>query len=130
MSFIFQESGCTFKKKKKKETRGLPWVKISKVMLNPTVHFPRERERSLTAKSPNISAKIWYGLTVHIRFFVLNLQAKFFKFPLLSFGKISSELYKFRTIRPRIPRMTQNMHHLLIHYTLCFQMPDHRQRTL
>ena len=37
------------------------------------------------AKSPNLSAKIWYGLTVHIRFFVYfqifyNLQAKFFKF--------------------------------------------------
>ena len=51
------------------------------------------------AKSPNISAKIWYGLTIHIRFFVLNLQAKFFKFLLLSFGKISSELYKFHAIR-------------------------------
>ena len=30
------------------------------------VHFPREREGSLTAKSPNLSFKIWYGLTVHI----------------------------------------------------------------
>ena len=89
---------------------------------------PREREGSLTAKSPNISAKIWYDLTVHIRFFILNLQAKFFKF--LSFGKISSELYKFRTIRPQIPQIMLNSHHLLIHYTLCFQMPDHWQRTL
>ena len=33
------------------------------------------------AKSPNLLAKIWYGLTIHIRFFIfLNLQAKFFKF--------------------------------------------------
>ena len=33
------------------------------------------------AESPNLLAKIWYGLTVHILFFVfLNLQAKFFKF--------------------------------------------------
>ena len=46
----------------------------------PKVQFPREREGYLTAKSPNLSAKIWYGLTVHIRFFILNLQAKFFKF--------------------------------------------------
>ena len=30
------------------------------------VHFPREREGSLTATSPNFSFKIWYGLTVHI----------------------------------------------------------------
>ena len=30
------------------------------------VHFPREREGSLTAKGPNLSFKIWYGLTVHI----------------------------------------------------------------
>ena len=30
------------------------------------VHFPREREGSLMAKSPNLSFKIWYGLTVHI----------------------------------------------------------------
>ena len=31
------------------------------------------------AKSPNLSAKIWYGLTVHICFLIFNLQAKFFK---------------------------------------------------
>ena len=30
------------------------------------VHFPREREGSLTAKVQNLSFKIWYGLTVHI----------------------------------------------------------------
>ena len=41
-------------------------------------------------------------------------------------AKISSELYKFGAIRPRIPQMMQNLHHFLIHYTLCFQMPDHR----
>ena len=43
------------------------------------VHFPREREGSLTAKGPNLLFKIRYGLTVHIiRFY--NLQAKFSKF--------------------------------------------------
>ena len=30
------------------------------------VHFPWEREGSLTAKGPNLSFKIWYGLTIHI----------------------------------------------------------------
>ena len=31
----------------------------------PKVHFPQEREGSLMAKSPNLSAKIQHGLTVH-----------------------------------------------------------------
>ena len=53
---------------KKKMTRGLPWVKVSKVMPQPQVHFPWEREGSLMAKSPNLLAKTWYGLTVHIHF--------------------------------------------------------------
>ena len=30
------------------------------------IHFPREREGSLTAKGPSLSFTIWYGLTVHI----------------------------------------------------------------
>ena len=33
----------------------------------------------------------------------------------------SSELCKFRAIRPQLPRITQNSHHLLTHYTLCFR---------
>ena len=32
------------------------------------VHFPREREGSLTAKGPNLSFKIWYGLTNSAQF--------------------------------------------------------------
>ena len=40
----------------------------------------------------------------------------------------SSELRKFRAIRPHSPRITQNSHHLLtLHIT--FQMPDQWQRT-
>ena len=50
--------------KYKKTTRGLPWVKISKLCHNPIVHFPWEREGYLTAKNPSISVKIQYGLTV------------------------------------------------------------------
>ena len=82
------------------------------------------------AKSPNILAKIQHGLTVRMCFFVFKFTSKIFRIYVLSFGKISSELYKFCTNRPKIPRMRQNLHHLLIHYTLCFQMPDHQQRTL
>ena len=55
------------------------------------------------AKSPNLLAKIWYGLTIHIRFFVFKFTSKIFQIYVLSFGKISSKLYKFRTIRPKIP---------------------------
>ena len=33
----------------------------------------------------------------------------------------SSELRKFRAIRPHSPRITQNSHHLLTYYTLCFR---------
>ena len=64
--------------------------------------FPREREGSLTAKSPNLSAKIWYGLTVHIRFFVFKftIYKQNFSNLHLSFGKISSKLYKFHAIHP------------------------------
>ena len=64
------------------------------------VHFPWEREGSLMAKSPNLSAKIWYGLTVHIHFFVSKFTSKIIQIYVLYFGKISSELCKFCAIRP------------------------------
>ena len=57
---------CIYFNKILNTTRVKTWVKISKVMPQPQVHFPREREGSLTAKGPNLSFKIWYGLTVHI----------------------------------------------------------------
>ena len=53
------------------------------------------------AKSPNLSAKIWYGLTVHIRFLILNLQAKFFKF-------MSCILAKFPANYTNSMQFTQN----------------------
>ena len=53
------------------------------------------------AKSPNLSAKIWYGLTVHIRFFVSKFTSKIFQIYVLYFGKISSKLCKFCTIHPK-----------------------------
>ena len=74
------------------------------------VHFPREREASLMAKSPNLSFKIWYGLTVHI------IRSKFHKqkfFKIWSFGQNSNKLSKIRSIRLYTPRIVQNSHRLL-----------------
>ena len=56
------------------------------------------------AKSPNLSAKIWYGLTMHIRFFVSKNTSKIFQIYALSVGKISSELYKFHAVCPQKSR--------------------------
>ena len=33
----------------------------------------------------------------------------------------SSESCKFRTVHPHSPRITQNLHHLLTHYIVCFR---------
>ena len=55
------------------------WVKISKVMPQPSP-FPWEREGSLTAKSPNLSAKNVIRLNCTHSF--LNLQTKFFNYVL------------------------------------------------
>ena len=77
-------------------------------------------------KSPNLSFKTWYGLTVHIIRFYIS-QANFFKIG--SFGRNSSELCKFRAIRPHSPRIPRNLHYSLTYYTLCFRhLPQ--QRTL
>ena len=49
-------------------------------------------------KSQNLSAKIWYGLTVHIRFLILNLQRKilkFFKFTPCILAKFPANQAKF-----------------------------------
>ena len=112
------------------------------------------------AKSPNLPFEIWYGLTVHIHFWIykpnfskLCLSVKFTanyakfaqftpKYPApfintLCFRYLpqqeilsnSSKLCKFHVACPHSPRITQNSHQLLTHYTLCFRhLP--RQRTL
>ena len=77
-SFIFVN--CKLKyNKQKKDDPCKTWVKISKVMPQPNSPFPWEREGSLTAKSPNFLAKIQYGLTVHICFFVFKFTSKIFQ---------------------------------------------------
>ena len=58
---------------------------------------------------------------------LLKLQAKFSK--LSPPSQNSSELRKFRAIRPHSPRIMQNSHILLTYSTLCFRhLPQ--QRTL
>ena len=81
--------------------------------------FPRGREGSLTAKVLNPSFKVRYGLTVHIiRFYRQNCQ--FFKNRPIKSN--SSELCKFRAIRPHSPRIRQNSH-ILLTFSIMFQVP-------
>ena len=74
------------------------------------MYFPQAREGSLMAKSPNLSAKIWYGLTVHICFFISKFTSKIFQIYVLSFGKISSKSSEICSICPQIPQITQILH--------------------
>ena len=128
------------------------------------VHFPREREGSLTAKGPNLSFTIWYNLTIHIiRFsnYKQNFQnclpqekfqrimqiprssppqsansAKFAHFT-LCFRHLprqrtlqnSSELRKFRAVRPHSQRITRNSHILLTYSTPISGTCNSRERS-
>ena len=53
------------------------------------------------AKSPNLLAKIWYGLTIHIHFLILNLQAKFFKFTSCILAKFPANYTNFAQFTPK-----------------------------
>ena len=55
---------------------------------------------------------------------LLKLQAKFSKSPQSN----SSELHKFRAVRPHSPRITQNLHHLITLH-LMFQAPAPAENT-
>ena len=91
----------------KKQDPCKTWVKISKVMPQPQVHSPGKGREALRQKVLNLSFKIWYGLTVHIiHFYRQNFQ--FFK--IVPSSQNSSELCKFRAIRPHSPRIRQNSH--------------------
>ena len=82
------------------------------------------------AKSLNLLAKIWYGLTIHIRFFVSKFRSKIFQINILYFGKISSELCKFCTIHPKNSANHAKFAPFIYPLYTVFQMPDHWQRTL
>ena len=92
-------------------TRGKYGYKYQKLCHNPSP-LPQEREGSLTAKSPNLSAKNVIRPN-HTHSF-LNLQTKFFKLRFVLW-QISSELSKIRSIRPLTLRITQNSHQLSTH---------------
>ena len=83
---------------------------------------------SLTAKSP----KSFVSNTVRLNrthYSLLKiLQAKFSIFQNCPIKSKSSELRKFRAVRPHSPRITQNSHILLTYSILCFR--HHQQRTL
>ena len=84
--------------------------------------LPWEREGSLMAKSPNLSAKNVIRLNRTHSF--LNFSSKIFQIYVLYLGQISSELSKIRSIHPHTPRITQSLHQLLTHlYYIMFQVP-------
>ena len=85
------------------------------------VHFPREREGSLTAKGPNLSFTIWYNLTVHIIRFSNYMQNFQNCLPQAKFQLIT------QIPRSSPPQSTNSAK--FAHFTLCFRhLP--RQRTL
>ena len=83
------------------------------------VHFPWEREGSLTAKSPNLSFKIYYPL--------LNFTSKLFQIG--SFGQNSANYANSAQFAHTV-REFRKIHTIrLTYYTLCFRhLPQ--QRTL
>ena len=88
-------------------------------MPQPQVHFPGKGREALWQKVLNLSFKVWYGLTVHIIcFYRQNFQ--FFK--IVPSSQNSSELRKFRAIRPHSPRIRQNSH-ILLTFSIMFQVP-------
>ena len=78
---------------------------------------------------PGKGGKLIYNMVRlnHTYYSLFKLQAKFSKNCLPQSN--SSELRKFRAVRPHSPRIPQNSHILLTYSTLCFRhLP--RQRTL
>ena len=87
--------------------------------------------KSQFAKSPNLLAKIWYGLTVYIRFFILNLQftSKIFQIYVCLLAKIPANQAKFTPFACKSHELREfctKIHPHLVHY---FQTSDHRQST-
>ena len=65
--------------------------------------LPWEREGYLTAKSPNILAKIQHGLTIHICFFIFKFTSKIFQIYVLSFGKNFQQIIQILCNSPQNP---------------------------
>ena len=85
--------------------------------------FPPGKGGMPYGKKSKSLAKIWYGLTLHIHFLILNLQNKFF-----NFSKLCLVFWqKFQQIKRNSPHSPTsfandtNSHHLFTHYILCFR---------
>ena len=89
---------------------GKPYGKRSKSLVYNMVRLNRTYYSCLTAKGPNLSFTIWYGLTVHIIRFSNYKQ----NFQNCLPQPNSSELHKFRAVCPHSPRIPQNSH--ILHY--------------
>ena len=89
---------------------GKPYGKRSKSLVYNMVRLNRTYYLRLTAKGPNLSFTIWYGLTVHIIRFSNYKQ----NFQNCLPQPNSSELCKFCAVRPHSPRIPQNLH--ILHY--------------
>ena len=98
--------------------------------------FPREREGSLMAKVLKSFALNMVRLNrthySHLKFTArlnrthyshLKFTNKIFQFSKLSHKVNSSELRKFRAVRPHSPRITQNLH-ILLTLSIMFQVPS------
>ena len=81
------------------------------------------------AKSPNLLAKIWYGLTVHIRFFVSKFTSKIFQIYTLSFGKFQ-QIRQNSHNSPQNPVNNAKFAPFIHPIYFMFQMLDLWQRTL
>ena len=79
-----------------------------------SVKFQRIRQNSLN--SPTDSAN-YAKFSQIINPFILCFRG----LPQQRTLRNSSELCKFRTICPQLPRIMRNSHHLLIHYIVCFR---------
>ena len=89
--------------------------------------FPREREGYLMANSPNISAKIQHGLTVHKINIPLRAKLGFSNSPFLV--KIPVNQVKFAPFAHKSCELCEfctKIHPHLVHY---FQISDLRQKT-
>ena len=100
-------------------TRGKHGYKYQKLCHNPSP-LPRGREGSLTAKSPNLSAKkIWYSLTVHIRFQIYKQN-----FSNLCFV-LRSNLQRIMQIPRNSPQISRTIYRYIM-----FQMPALAENSL
>ena len=81
------------------------WVKISKVMPQPKSISPGKGREALRQKFPIFHLQIWYGLTVHTRFYIY--KHNFSKFCLSV--KVTVNYTKFAQFAPNTP------HYLLVH---------------